>query len=47
MSVREEINGLKYLLSLEIVRNSESISLAIKERIDSLRDEIKKSKNKM
>lgn len=44
MNKREEINELKYLLSFEVIKNSESIQLAIRERIAELLQEIKLAK---
>ena len=44
MNKREEINNLKYLMSLEVVRNSPKLKQAFKERIAELLQEIKLAK---
>lgn len=44
MKKREEINNLKYLMSLEVVKNSPKLEQAFRERIAELLQEIKLAK---
>ena len=46
MTKREEINQLKYLLSLEVIKSNTTIQQSMRERIKELLNEIKLTKSK-